>query len=583
MSFFPSDLTGAEGTDLLNSKDNPVSSSPTFPVGSEIPQASQPGSTAGNSVTSPESVTSGSQGISDPNDPSSLGQSQGTNEPHGASSVLSQGAADQQQAQTLPGTASTSLAGVIPNTALSTAAVPAVSSASTIASDLSPSSVVSPSSHPATLVPSAPSTSLPSLAPSLTTSGLLSGSRTSAVSSATLSPGLLSNSLSASTASLSRSSTSIAPLSQITKSFSTSSESSSSESAVATTDSPSESLVPVVVTSTGEDTTLFISMTSTVQYNTDASPSANLAAANSTDKTEGNILNSDNKLFPLGVVLVVVGGLIVLVALLVFSIRCLGVTRRRRRLRAAIPSFFPTLPEHDHSHYNDPDPENEKYNHIASTEYLTQPAQNQGQPAYEEYVIGSTQIHNGTVGGGDWYDPSAGAGAGAGIGAGGGHQRNGSDGSFGNDISSVPGPTGAGAAGVGAGYGDHSVQPQPAHAPSPPRAMAADPYGGAQDYIYGYGQDSGPYPTMGAAGAGHHNQYPTSDPYGGAYFPNQGQSQGYPGQRDLTPARNKSQSSNGSSYSHGSDTRLAYQDDTRMEGTSRGAGTRDKMKQRGYL
>ncbi|OCF39699.1 hypothetical protein I317_06492 [Kwoniella heveanensis CBS 569] len=589
MSFLPTGLAGGDGADLLN----PISPSPTMSVGPQIPSASQPlapGADPNQSSNTPGAGT---------DVPVSLAQGQGTSasSANGAevtSFLLPAETEDQDQPQPLSSDSpSTPVVGLIPSTFISTTGVPAISSIQSL------SSVIVPSTHPATLLPSSPSTSILGSSSSESTSIPLSGTLSSGLLSATLTSGLPSNPLLSSTATASRTSSTSVSLSQITAVPSTSSESLTADTSPETedqtvTDSPSESLVPIVVTSTGDDTTLFISMTSTVQHNANASPSADLAAANSDDKTEGNILNSDNKLFPLGVVLVVIGGLIVLITLLVFTIRCLGVTRRRRRLRAAIPSFFPTIPEHDHSNYNDNDDENEKYDHIASTEYLarSQAGGAGGHPAYEEYVVGNTHT-NGTGSGnnaGNWYDPASGT-AGVGGSGGGGHQRNISDGSFGNDISSALGTIGAGAAGVGAGvgaggYGEYPAQPPPAHAASPPRGIAAYPYGG-QEYTYGvYSQDTGPYPAIGMGGpssklTGTSPYQPTSDPYGGAYFPGQGQSQGTT--RNLTPTRNNSQSSNGSSYSYGSDTRLAYQDDSRMDTKGTAEAGKDKIRQMGYF
>ncbi|WVF68777.1 hypothetical protein IAT40_003549 [Kwoniella sp. CBS 6097] len=605
MSF--SDLISDNAADLLDP--NPVSSSPTFSVGPEIPSASQPLTSTPNENGNPNSLADPAsvETTPDPNNPSNDPASSET-----ASTSTSLGdnglplTSSGDEADALTGTSSTPLAGagLIPSTTTSTPGVSAISSI------LSPSNLLSPSTHLTTLFPSSPSTAILGLTSSVSIGSLLTGSRSTGLLGTTLTSGLLSNSLLPSTGTLSQLTASKASPSQSTtiptsSADSLTAESSSENEEPTPTDSPSESLVPIVVTSTGDDTTLFISMTSTVAHSANASKGADLAAANSDDKTEGNILNSDNKLFPLGVVLVVIGGLIVVIASLVFCIRCFGITRRRRRLRAAIPSFFPTIPEHDHSHYNDPDPDsdgNEKYNHIASTEYLNGPqaagGHAHGQPAYEEYVIGSTK--NGVAAaGGDWYNPSAGAG----TGVAGGHQRNRSDGSFGNDISSALGNIGAGAAGVGAGagaggYGGYPALPQPVHAPSPPRGITSDPYANQNytyDYAQGQGQDTGPYPGFMNANAlpidqnqnrnQSQNQYPSSDPYGGAYFPAQGQGQGqfHPGQRNLTPTRNNSQSSNGSSCSYGSDSRLAYQEDSGMQGDGGRAGTKDKIRQMGYF
>ncbi|WRT68048.1 uncharacterized protein IL334_005023 [Kwoniella shivajii] len=116
---------------------------------------------------------------------------------------------------------------------------------------------------------------------------------------------------------------------------SASEESTSEEPTSATSDSP-----PVIVTiSAGKNVTLTSSIYSTPSGSSTSSVNGTAQAAN--EDSKGSILNTNNNLFPLGMVIVVVGGIFGLVAILWITMKCLGITQKRNRLRGAIPSFVP--------------------------------------------------------------------------------------------------------------------------------------------------------------------------------------------------------------------------------------------------
>ncbi|WWC62878.1 uncharacterized protein I303_105476 [Kwoniella dejecticola CBS 10117] len=131
--------------------------------------------------------------------------------------------------------------------------------------------------------------------------------------------------------------------SSLDSTLSSSSAESTSSEATSTEAAPTETSPPVIVTiSAGKDITLTQSITSTPPSSasaTDLSDTSKEAANDNGDNT--SILNTQNKLFPLGVILVVAGGIVALVTILWFLMKVFGITRRRQRLRGAIPSFVP--------------------------------------------------------------------------------------------------------------------------------------------------------------------------------------------------------------------------------------------------
>ncbi|WVW84982.1 hypothetical protein I302_107018 [Kwoniella bestiolae CBS 10118] len=126
-----------------------------------------------------------------------------------------------------------------------------------------------------------------------------------------------------------------------TSATSASTEETTSEEITSSTEFPSETSPPVIVTiSAGKNVTLTSSIYSTAEPTSTENTSKE--AANNVDSGDNtSILNTENKLFPLGVILVVVGSIIALVTILWFLMKVLGITRRRQRLRGAIPSFVP--------------------------------------------------------------------------------------------------------------------------------------------------------------------------------------------------------------------------------------------------
>ncbi|WWC88399.1 uncharacterized protein L201_003310 [Kwoniella dendrophila CBS 6074] len=209
-------------------------------------------------------------------------------------------------------------------------------------------------------------------------SNKLSGSvNPSSISSASTSATSSSSSISSATSSL----------------FSSSASTSSSESS-STEEQPTRTPPPIIVTvSAGRDVTLTSSIYSTPPATTSSTVEATKESANNNDGDNTSILNTDNKLFPLGVVMVVVGGIIALVTILWFLMKVFGITKRRRRLRGAIPSFVPPeridFPdERDNEiHGFSINEKNDRYPIIPQHHY-------DQQPDYVEYNINNNNIHN---------------------------------------------------------------------------------------------------------------------------------------------------------------------------------------------
>ncbi|WWC96527.1 hypothetical protein V866_003395 [Kwoniella sp. B9012] len=160
-----------------------------------------------------------------------------------------------------------------------------------------------------------------------------------------------------------------------------------SEEITSTEETPTETTPPVIVTiSAGQNVTLTSSIFSTPPPT--SSDNTSKEAANDI-KDNTSILNTDNKLFPLGVILVVVGSIIALVTILWFLMKVFGITRRRKRLRGAIPSFVP--PER----IDFPDESNEKYDAYPSVHHHQRNQSNSSwdyMPGYEPAPAGGRSI-----------------------------------------------------------------------------------------------------------------------------------------------------------------------------------------------
>ncbi|WVQ65347.1 uncharacterized protein L199_003523 [Kwoniella botswanensis] len=224
------------------------------------------------------------------------------------------------------------------------------------------------------------------------TSSVGQAASSSSVTSLGTSSGILSSSQSQTVSTISSSYAISSTQSLATSSLSSSSIlsvglSTKSDEITSTEETTAETTPPVIVTiSAGQNVTLTSSIFSTPPS---TSPDNTSKEAANDNKDDTSILNTDNKLFPLGVILVVVGSIIALVTILWFLMKIFGITRRRKRLRGAIPSFVP--PER----IDFPDESNEKYDAYPSVHHHQRNQSNSSwdyMPGYEPAPAGGRSI-----------------------------------------------------------------------------------------------------------------------------------------------------------------------------------------------
>ncbi|WVQ73322.1 hypothetical protein IAR50_002890 [Cryptococcus sp. DSM 104548] len=138
-----------------------------------------------------------------------------------------------------------------------------------------------------------------------------------------------------SSAAQSTASSTSASLSSETPASSTTSDSGTLASASSTQSASDSVSTTASATALGDNASASLSSTS-------ASSTASLAAvaANASASTSSTIFSPDNKLFPLAMVVVSLGGLFVIITTVVLLIRAFGWNRRRRTERSAIPSTY---------------------------------------------------------------------------------------------------------------------------------------------------------------------------------------------------------------------------------------------------